>query len=128
MSDATHDHLPPRGPTDETQVAGRDAQCPVAALIREAVDAWLSTQKVRSISEDEWNRRFDSLMARRTAIWKEHSWDPDEVERDVSEAVREVRAERARRRPDVRSIGLGGDAELTGRESEKWLQRAYTRR
>ena len=71
---------------------------PVAALVREAVDRWLAEQKVRPISPDEWERRFDALIARRNAIYDEHRWDPDEIERDVMEAVRQVRAERAARR------------------------------
>jgi hypothetical protein len=71
---------------------------PVASLVREALDAWLATQKVGSLPKDEWERRFKALLKRRDAIWKQHEWDAEDVERDVMEAVREVRAERAARR------------------------------
>jgi hypothetical protein len=71
---------------------------PVASLVREALDAWLEAQGARPIQDDEWRRRFDDLMRRRDAIAKEHNFDPEEVERDVMEAVREVRRARAARR------------------------------
>jgi hypothetical protein len=71
---------------------------PVAQLVREAVDAWLGSQKVRPIPEEEWRRRFGELLERRTKIAREHSWTEEEVERDVTAAVREVRRARAARR------------------------------
>ncbi|SRR6266511_121299 len=72
---------------------------PVAALVREAVDTWLEAQGARPIPEDEWGRRFDALLKRRDEIATEHGFKPDEVERDVMEAVREVRRARAANRP-----------------------------
>jgi hypothetical protein len=71
---------------------------PVAQLVREAVDAWLGSQKVRPIPEEEWRRRFGELLERRTKLAREHGWTEEEVERDVTAAVREVRRARAARR------------------------------
>jgi len=71
---------------------------PVASLVREAVDSWLAEQRVTPVPESEWRARFDSLLQRRDALWQEHDWEAEQVERDVMEAVREVRAERAARR------------------------------
>jgi hypothetical protein len=68
---------------------------PVAELVREAVDAWLTAQGVRKLDEDEWERRFDSLLARRRSLANTRS--SEEVERDVAAAVREVRKARAAR-------------------------------
>ena len=71
---------------------------PVAELVREAVDAWLEANGVRAVDEDEWDRRFDALLARRRRIAEEGRFDPAEVERDVAEAVQAVRKARAARR------------------------------
>ncbi len=71
---------------------------PVAQLVREAVDAWLGSQNVRPIPEEEWRHRFGELLARRKKIAREHDWTEQEVERDVMAAVREVRRARAARR------------------------------
>lgn len=71
---------------------------PVASLVREAVGSWLEAQGARSIPEDEWGRRFDRLLAERRRIAEKEGFDPEEVERDVMEAVREVREARAARR------------------------------
>jgi len=71
---------------------------PVAALVREAVDAWLDAQGARQIPRDEWESRFDALLRRRDRIGKEHGFTEEEVERDVMEAIREVRKARAARR------------------------------
>lgn len=71
---------------------------PVAQLVREAVDAWLGSQKVRPIPEEEWRRRFGELLERRKKIAGEHDWTEHDVERDVMAAVREVRRARAARR------------------------------
>lgn len=71
---------------------------PVAALVREAVDAWLTAQGARRVPRDEWERRFDALLRRRDRIAKEHDFTEEEVERDVVEAIREVRKARAARR------------------------------
>ena len=71
---------------------------PVATLVREAIDAWLAAQGVRRIPDDEWQRRFSELLQRRARIADEQGFSQEEVERDVMEAVREVRRARAARR------------------------------
>lgn len=71
---------------------------PVAALVREAIDAWLEAQGARQISDDEWGRRFDELLKRRRRIWLELGISEEEAERDIAEAIREVREARAARR------------------------------
>ena len=70
---------------------------PVAALVREAIDAWLKSQNVREIDEDEWRRKFGELLERRGRLAQEREWDEEQVERDVMEAVREVRRARSAR-------------------------------
>jgi Ribbon-helix-helix domain len=71
---------------------------PVAELVREAVDSWLEAQGARQVPPDEWEERFDALLGRRARIAKERAYDPAEVERDVMDAVREVRRATAARR------------------------------
>jgi Ribbon-helix-helix protein, copG family len=71
---------------------------PVAALVREAVDAWLAAQGARRIPEDERQRRFEALLRRRDRIWRELGVSEEEVEREVAEAIRQVRKARAARR------------------------------
>lgn len=71
---------------------------PVAELVREAVDAWLSTQGVKVIGEDEWQQRFDSLMSRRAIVAGASGFSEKAVVSDVNRAVRQVRRARAARR------------------------------
>ena len=71
---------------------------PVAVLIREAVDAWLEANGVRPVADDEWARRFDALLDRRRTIADESGFSAETAERDVMEAVREVRKARPARR------------------------------
>jgi predicted DNA-binding protein len=71
---------------------------PVATLVREAIDAWLSSQGARPLPEDERVQRFEALLRRRDEIWRELDVSEEEVERDVAEAIREVRRARAARR------------------------------
>jgi hypothetical protein len=72
---------------------------PVAELVRDAVDAWLESQGVRVVDEDEWKSRFEQLVARRRQIAEEREWSTEQVERDVSLAIAEARrTRRARRR------------------------------
>jgi Ribbon-helix-helix protein, copG family len=71
---------------------------PVAALVRQAVDAWLESEGVRVLPEDEWQRRFDALLRRRDEVAAGLEVSEEDVERDVMEAVREVRRARAARR------------------------------
>jgi hypothetical protein len=72
---------------------------PVAVLVREAVDSWLEAQGARRIPPDERQRRFEALLRRRDRIWSELGASEEEVEREVDEAIREVRKARAARRP-----------------------------
>lgn len=71
---------------------------PVAELVRDAVDSWLTAQGVRAIPQDEWAARFDALMARRRTIAERERFSEDDVLRDVNAAVREVRRARPARR------------------------------
>lgn len=71
---------------------------PIAALIREAIDAWLAAQGVRQIGPDEWGRRFDALIGRRQAIAERDGFDPTAVDLDVLDEIRRVRVKRAPRR------------------------------
>jgi hypothetical protein len=70
----------------------------VAELVREAVDSWLEGQGAKRVPPDEWRARFDALLARRAGIAKKRGFDPAKVERDVMDAVREVRRAHAARR------------------------------
>jgi Ribbon-helix-helix domain len=71
---------------------------PIAALVRQAVDAWLESEGVRVLPEDEWQRRFDALLRRRDEVAAGLEVSEEDVEGDVMEAVREVRRARAARR------------------------------
>jgi hypothetical protein len=71
---------------------------PVAVLVREAIDAWLEAQGVRTIGPDEWSRRLDALLGRRAKIAQAAGFDVSEVDTDVLAAVRQERRRRAARR------------------------------
>jgi hypothetical protein len=71
----------------------------VAELVRRAVDLWLDSQGARVIDEDEWQRRFDELLERRSLIAERRGFSQEDVDRDVASAVREVRRARAAGRP-----------------------------
>jgi len=77
---------------------GKSRGEPVAELVRQAVESWLTAQGARRVPRDEWERRFDELLRRRERIAKEHDFTEEEVERDVMAAIREVRKARAARR------------------------------
>ena len=70
----------------------------VAALVREAVDEWLERSGVRSVDPNEWSRRFDALLTRRERLAESGAWPQEDVDRDIAEAVAEVRRARAARR------------------------------
>ena len=71
----------------------------VADLVRRAVDAGLAGRKVRRVPEDEWQRRFRALLEKRRRIARRLRLKEEDVEREVAEAIREVRqARRASRR------------------------------
>ena len=70
----------------------------VAELVREAVAEWLVKHGVRRVDDDEWQRRFGELLEERRKIAVASDRDPEEIERDVVEAIREVREARAARR------------------------------
>ncbi len=84
---------------DLLRLLGDRRGVPVAALVREAVDAYLDSQGVRNLDPDEWERRFDALVADRTRVAEELGLTEERVERDVFAAIREVREARAARRP-----------------------------
>jgi hypothetical protein len=92
----TNIYLSDRQTTHLRQLAERRGE-PVAVLVREAVDAWLKSQNIREIDEDEWRRRFEELLERRRRLAQKRDWDEAQVERDVMEAVREVRRARSAR-------------------------------
>ena len=77
---------------------GEQRAAPVSELVREAIDAWLAAHGVRVVGEDEWERRFADLMARRREDARGLKPSPGSVDRDVAEAVAEVRRARAARR------------------------------
>ena len=88
---------------DTRELAGlralsRSTGRPVAALVREAVDAWLEQHGVIEIAEDEWSRRFGELLGRRERLADAERWDPGAVDQDVARAVADVRGSRAARR------------------------------
>lgn len=87
---------------DERELAAlralsRSTGRPVAALVREAVDAWLEQHGVATVPEDEWSRRFGALLGRRERLAAAERWDPATVDADVAAAVAEVRSLRAAR-------------------------------
>jgi len=89
---------------DEREIAGlrmlsRRTGRPVAALVREAVDAWLEDQGVTVIAPDEWSRRFGELLGRRGRLAAAEGWIEEQIAPDVARAVAEVRRSRAARRP-----------------------------
>ena len=83
---------------ESLQRLGERRGVPVASLVREAVDALLEAEGIRPLSEDEWQRRFDDLLERRRRAAGAHPFPAGDVDRDVADAVREVRKARAARR------------------------------
>ncbi|HEV3376274.1 MAG TPA: CopG family transcriptional regulator [Thermoleophilaceae bacterium] len=71
----------------------------VAAVVREAVEEWLERNGVRAVEADEWSRRFDALLSQRESAADSEDWTQEDVDRDVAEAVAEVRRARAAGRP-----------------------------
>jgi hypothetical protein len=71
---------------------------PVSELVRTALDEWLRSQGVKVIDDSEWDRRFQDLLARRRDVAAAGDFSPEHVERDVAQAVREVRRRRPARR------------------------------
>ena len=59
----------------------------MAALVREAVDAWLDA------------RRFAQLLGRRGRLAEAEGWTEEQVAPDVARAVAQARRSRAARRP-----------------------------
>lgn len=68
----------------------------VAALIRGVLDQWLAKQEVEILDQDEWERRFDDLLARGRLRARERGLTEADVEDEVALAVREARAARRR--------------------------------
>jgi hypothetical protein len=77
------------------QLLGRRQGRPVAALVREAIDAWLTSQGVSRVDDDEWARRFGALLDRRRQAATVGRWRQVDVERDIADAIGEVRSDRA---------------------------------
>ncbi|MCK6479721.1 MAG: ribbon-helix-helix protein, CopG family [Planctomycetes bacterium] len=75
--------------------AARSRGRSVADLVREAVEAWLVAAGAAPRDEEEWRRRFDGILERRREVSRALHLSREEVDREVAEAVREVR--RARR-------------------------------
>lgn len=84
---------------DLLRLLGERRGLPVAALVREAIDGYLESQGVRRLEDDEWKRRFDALVGERRRTAESLGLTEDQVEREVFEAIREVREARAARRP-----------------------------
>jgi hypothetical protein len=88
---------------DDRQIAGLRGVADrrgvtVAALVREAVDDWLARNGVQPVGADEWSRRFDALLSRREEAARAGGWGQEEVDREVAQAVNEVRRARTARR------------------------------
>lgn len=81
------------------RMLSRQTGRPVAALVREAVDAWLDARGVTVIPEDEWARRFAQLLGRRGRLAAAEGWTEEQVAPDVARAVAEARRSRAAGRP-----------------------------
>ena len=77
---------------------GAQRGTPVSELIRQAVAAWLRAKRSRVVAEDEWQRRFRSLLSRRRKIAASLKLGEDEVQADVARAIAEVWRTRAARR------------------------------
>jgi hypothetical protein len=88
---------------DDRQLAGlrgvaEDRRATVAELVREAVDEWLDRNGVHVVEPDEWSRRFEALLSRRTRDAASEGWTQEDVDHDVAAAVAEVRRARAESR------------------------------
>lgn len=68
---------------------------PVAALVREAIDEWLRAQGIRPIDDAEWDERLRLLLDRRADLRPSLTASDEDIDRDVTEAIRAVREERA---------------------------------
>ena len=60
--------------------------------------AWLRAKRVRVVAEDEWRRRFRSLLQRRRKVAASLKLGEDEVQADVARAIADVRRTRTARR------------------------------
>lgn len=74
---------------------GEERGAPVSVLVREAIDAWLERLGARVVGEDEWQQRFDALLARRRKVAARLKPRQQAVDRDVARAIQEVRRGRA---------------------------------
>lgn len=68
---------------------------PVAGLVRQAVNEWLERRGVRLVVEDEWRARFTALLDRRADVAERLGADEARVAADVTDALSELRSERA---------------------------------
>lgn len=82
---------------------GRARKQSVAELVRQAVDDLLQKEDIQSGPrapadwEELWSQ-WDKLIEKRDRVQKEKGFSPEEVDRDVMAAVREVREEKRRAR------------------------------
>ena len=77
---------------------GAQRRAPVSELIREAIGVWLRARRIRLVGEDEWSKRFRSLLDRRRRVARGVRPQERDVDADVTRAVTEVRRARAARR------------------------------
>ena len=68
---------------------------PVAALVREAVDAWLDAQGIRVVGEDRVDPQVRRAARRRGRLAAAEGWTEEGIAPDVARAVSEVRRSRA---------------------------------
>jgi predicted DNA-binding protein len=86
------------GELEALRLLGRRQGRAVAELVREAVDAYLEEHGVRRLGEDEWAARLGALLGRRRKLAAESGWQAAGLDRDVAQAVADVRRGRAARR------------------------------
>lgn len=64
----------------------------MAECVREAVEGYLVAKQVVAASPETWSRDLAALLDERQKIAEAAGWTQDEVDSDVLEAIREVRA------------------------------------
>lgn len=80
--------LPPE-PLDRLRRLARQQGTTVEALARQAVEDWLDAQD--ATPAERWRTQLGALLQRRQRVAAEEGFDQAEVDRDVAEAVDEVR-------------------------------------
>lgn len=67
----------------------------VAELVREAVDAWLERQGAKTVTDDDWRRALSEALNQQAEFVRRRGLTDEEIDCLVSEAVGEVRSDRA---------------------------------